>query len=110
MQGADGFIGMTRIFPAPFQECHALVAQGIEHRFPKPVVAGSNPAGGTHKSLFCKDLFFAANRPSHLRIGFSQEFTRTPLYPAVRLRFASSAVSEFAKSQFWASIAALSRS
>ncbi len=25
----------------------ALVAQGIEHRFPKPEVAGSNPAGGT---------------------------------------------------------------
>ena len=25
----------------------APVAQGIEHRFPKPVVAGSNPAGGT---------------------------------------------------------------
>lgn len=24
----------------------APVAQGIEHRFPKPVVAGSNPAGG----------------------------------------------------------------
>ena len=24
----------------------ALVAQGIEHRFPKPCVAGSNPAGG----------------------------------------------------------------
>ena len=27
----------------------ALVAQGIEHRFPKPCVAGSNPAGGTLK-------------------------------------------------------------
>ena len=25
----------------------ALIAQGIEHRFPKPRVAGSNPAGGT---------------------------------------------------------------
>ncbi len=25
----------------------ALVAQGIEHRFPKPGVAGSNPAEGT---------------------------------------------------------------
>ncbi len=24
----------------------APVAQGIEHRFPKPCVAGSNPAGG----------------------------------------------------------------
>ena len=28
----------------------ALVAQGIEHRFPKPCVAGSNPAGGTLKT------------------------------------------------------------
>jgi hypothetical protein len=27
----------------------ALVAQGIEHRFPKPGVAGSNPAGGTER-------------------------------------------------------------
>lgn len=27
----------------------APVAQGIEHRFPKPCVAGSNPAGGTSK-------------------------------------------------------------
>ena len=26
---------------------HAPVAQGIEQRFPKPCVAGSNPAGGT---------------------------------------------------------------
>jgi hypothetical protein len=25
----------------------ALVAQGIEHRFPKPQAAGSNPAEGT---------------------------------------------------------------
>jgi hypothetical protein len=25
----------------------ALVAQGIEHRFPKPCVAGPNPAEGT---------------------------------------------------------------
>jgi hypothetical protein len=29
----------------------ALVAQGIEHRFPKPCVAGSNPAGGTPNTL-----------------------------------------------------------
>jgi hypothetical protein len=28
----------------------ALVAQGIEHRFPKPCVAGSNPAGGTTRT------------------------------------------------------------
>jgi hypothetical protein len=27
----------------------ALVAQGIEQRFPKPCVAGSIPAGGTQK-------------------------------------------------------------
>ena len=27
----------------------ALVAQGIEQRFPKPCVAGSNPAGGTQQ-------------------------------------------------------------
>src|SRR5215470_12568357 len=26
----------------------ALVAQGIEHRFPQPCVAGSIPAGGTY--------------------------------------------------------------
>ena len=31
-------------FPAP-------VAQGIEHRFPKPCVAGSNPAGGALSRL-----------------------------------------------------------
>ncbi len=30
-----------------FSCCPALVAQGIEHRFPKPCVAGSNPAEGT---------------------------------------------------------------
>ena len=29
----------------------ALVAQGIEHRFPKPCVAGSIPAGGTPVEL-----------------------------------------------------------
>ena len=33
-----------RIGPSP----HALVAQGIEHRFPKPEVAGSNPAAGIY--------------------------------------------------------------
>ena len=30
----------------------ALIAQGIEHRFPKPCVAGSNPAGGTKCDCF----------------------------------------------------------
>ena len=29
----------------------APVAQGIEHRFPKPVVAGSNPAGGSWPAM-----------------------------------------------------------
>ena len=28
-------------------KCRALVAQGIEHSFPKAGVAGSIPAGGT---------------------------------------------------------------
>src|SRR5260221_11505066 len=35
----------TQVF---LQWAFAPVAQGIEHRFPKPVVAGSNPAGGNH--------------------------------------------------------------
>ena len=39
-QPARGFLPRNRAAPAP-------VAQGIEHRFPKPWVAGSNPAGGT---------------------------------------------------------------
>lgn len=30
---------------------HGSVAQGIEHWFPKPCVAGSNPAGGTTLSI-----------------------------------------------------------
>ena len=29
---------------------HGPVAQGIEHRFPKPGVGGSNPSGGTRKN------------------------------------------------------------
>jgi hypothetical protein len=40
--------GRTSEVTAGFQPCAALVAQGIERRFPKPCVAGSNPAGGTH--------------------------------------------------------------
>src|SRR5680860_1614683 len=36
-------------FSTGFSACPALVAQGIEHRFPKPGVAGSNPAGGTKR-------------------------------------------------------------
>lgn len=32
----------------------APVAQGIEHWFPKPVVAGSNPAGGAFD--FCRSI------------------------------------------------------
>ena len=34
-----------------FRPYPALVAQGIERRFPKPCVAGSNPAGGTRVEL-----------------------------------------------------------
>ena len=34
------------LLPAQSCERKALVAQGIEHRFPKPCVAGSNPAEG----------------------------------------------------------------
>ena len=34
-----------------YDAVRALVAQGIEHRFPKPCVAGSNPAGGTVRDL-----------------------------------------------------------
>jgi hypothetical protein len=38
----------SRDRPVPFQRLNfvAPVAQGIERRFPKPCVAGSNPAGG----------------------------------------------------------------
>jgi hypothetical protein len=39
-----------RWFPARFQPCSALVAQGIERRFPKPCVARSNRAEGTSKT------------------------------------------------------------
>jgi hypothetical protein len=35
-------------FSSTFSTSPALVAQGIEHRFPKPGVAGSNPAEGTN--------------------------------------------------------------
>ena len=42
-----------RCTPAPLASLSgaAPVAQGIERRFPKPCVAGSNPAGGTAKNL-----------------------------------------------------------
>ena len=56
-----GRVGVERRLTAPyFLQCasrprpslpSALVAQWIEHRFPKPGVAGSIPAGGT-KSVF----------------------------------------------------------
>ena len=36
-------------FSATFSTPPAPVAQGIERRFPKPCVVGSNPAGGTTK-------------------------------------------------------------
>ena len=40
----------------------ALVAQGIEHRFPKPCVAGSNPAGGTSQNCDRLTSDFMARR------------------------------------------------
>ena len=44
---------VPRLVPTPpigsRKPASALVAQGIEHRFPKPGVAGSNPAGGIHR-------------------------------------------------------------
>ena len=44
-----GFGCHSAVRSSPETQSHtsALVAQGIEHRFPKPCVAGSNPAGGT---------------------------------------------------------------
>src|SRR5829696_2586552 len=36
---------------SPYLPRSAPVAQGIEQRFPKPCVAGSNPAGGAAKML-----------------------------------------------------------
>ena len=46
----------------------ALVAQGIEQRFPKPCVAGSNPAGGTdiaagHRLMDLSKITIVAHRP-----------------------------------------------
>ncbi len=46
-------------FSSTFRAGPALVAQGIEHRFPKPCVAGSNPAGGTAKVLLDRLLLDA---------------------------------------------------
>jgi hypothetical protein len=40
-----------RWFSARFSTAPALVAQWIEHRFPKPGVAGSIPAGGTTAAM-----------------------------------------------------------
>lgn len=37
---------------------YAFVAQGIEHRFPKPCVAGSNPAEGIMKTLLWQGFLF----------------------------------------------------
>jgi hypothetical protein len=42
-------VGPAERFLAGFLASPALVAQWIEHRFPKPGVAGSIPAGGTTK-------------------------------------------------------------
>ena len=57
---------------------YASVAQGIEHRFPKPCVAGSNPAGGVTRkdssskgySTFSPLLFLLQKR--HLVTKWSQ--------------------------------------
>src|SRR4051794_12864924 len=49
-------------FSEGFQPCSALVAQGIERRFPKPCVAGSNPAGGT--IVMSQDIGIARTRVS----------------------------------------------
>src|SRR5256885_16718013 len=42
----QGMSSPWRRFSARCSTCPAPVAQGIERRFPKPCVAGSNPAGG----------------------------------------------------------------
>jgi hypothetical protein len=44
MRAIRGPAGASRL---SFNAGQALVAQGIEQRFPKPCAAGSNPAGGT---------------------------------------------------------------
>ena len=46
----------------------ALVAQGIEHRFPKPGVAGSNPAEGAAHSEGREpsDPLWIVSAPDHL--------------------------------------------
>ena len=43
---------IRRTFSTTLSTGPAPVAQGIEHRFPKPCVAGSNPAGGAILVLF----------------------------------------------------------
>lgn len=48
----------------------APVAQGIEHRFPKPVVAGSNPAGGIF--MLWDAAPFMANRSGAGLIQFDE--------------------------------------
>ena len=47
----------------------ALIAQGIEHRFPKPCVAGSNPAGGTVREWPILPPP-AQTAPSHLSVSY----------------------------------------
>ena len=48
--------GESEGFSATFSASPAPVAQGIEHRFPKPGVGGSNPPGGTSRG----ELWLAA--------------------------------------------------
>src|SRR5690606_26491688 len=47
---------------------HALVAQGIEHRCPKPCVAGSNPAGGAARNPYA--CLEAGGRDTCCEIGW----------------------------------------
>ena len=43
-------------FPPGNFSVHARIAQGIEQRFPKPLVAGSNPVPGAILSLHLRNL------------------------------------------------------
>jgi hypothetical protein len=47
----------TRKNGSPYLRRSAPIAQGIEQRFPKPCVAGSNPAGGADAFVLGKEMF-----------------------------------------------------
>src|SRR6266567_3763290 len=61
----EAILPLTRRFTIP-----ALVAQGIEQRFPKPCVAGSIPAGGTSESG-SEQLEYCTN-PTHRLAKFGE--------------------------------------